>query len=64
MANIRPDRLTTCQSERKSDLSRRPSVLHVALQFSLIEYELESTSNAISLNTFKISTDLTEKISF
>jgi hypothetical protein len=27
MADIRPDRLTTCQSERKSVVSRRPSVL-------------------------------------
>jgi hypothetical protein len=27
MADIRPDRLTTCQSERKSDVSRRPSIL-------------------------------------
>jgi hypothetical protein len=27
MANIRPDRLTTCQSERKSVVSRQPSVL-------------------------------------
>jgi hypothetical protein len=26
MADIRPDRLTTCQSERKSVVSRRPSV--------------------------------------
>jgi hypothetical protein len=26
MADIRPDRLTTCPSERKSVLSRRPSV--------------------------------------
>jgi hypothetical protein len=26
MADIRPDRLTTCQSERKSVGSRRPSV--------------------------------------
>jgi hypothetical protein len=27
MADIRPERLTTCQSERKSILSRRPSIL-------------------------------------
>jgi hypothetical protein len=27
MADIRPDQLTTCQSERKSVVSRRPSVL-------------------------------------
>jgi hypothetical protein len=27
MADIRPDRITTCQSERKSVISRRPSVL-------------------------------------
>jgi hypothetical protein len=27
MADIRPDRLTTCQSEWKSVVSRRPSVL-------------------------------------
>jgi hypothetical protein len=27
MADIRPDRLTTCHSERKSVVSRRPSVL-------------------------------------
>jgi hypothetical protein len=27
MADIQPDRLTTCQSERKSVVSRRPSVL-------------------------------------
>jgi hypothetical protein len=27
MADIRPDRLTICQSERKSIVSRRPSVL-------------------------------------
>jgi hypothetical protein len=26
MADIRPDRLTTCQSERKSVVSRQPSV--------------------------------------
>jgi hypothetical protein len=26
MADIRPDRLTTCQSERKSVVSRRPIV--------------------------------------
>jgi hypothetical protein len=26
MADIQPDRLTTCQSERKSVVSRRPSV--------------------------------------
>jgi hypothetical protein len=26
MADIRPDRLTTCQSDRKSVVSRRPSV--------------------------------------
>jgi hypothetical protein len=29
MADIRPDRLTTCQSERKSVVSRRPSLLPV-----------------------------------
>jgi hypothetical protein len=27
MADIRPDRLTTCQSEQKSVVSRRPTVL-------------------------------------
>jgi hypothetical protein len=27
MADIRPDRLTTCQSERKSVVSRRQSVI-------------------------------------
>jgi hypothetical protein len=27
MADIRPDRLTTCQSERKSGVSRRQSLL-------------------------------------
>jgi hypothetical protein len=27
MADIRPDRFTTCQSERKSVVSRRPGVL-------------------------------------
>jgi hypothetical protein len=27
MTDIRPDRLTTCQSERKSVVSRRPSVM-------------------------------------
>jgi hypothetical protein len=26
MADIRPDRLTTCQSEQKSVVSRRPTV--------------------------------------
>jgi hypothetical protein len=31
MADIRPDRLTTCQSERKSVASRRPNVLHLSL---------------------------------
>jgi hypothetical protein len=30
MADIRPDRLTTCQSERKSVVNRRPRVLFVA----------------------------------
>jgi hypothetical protein len=28
VADIRPDRLTTCQSERKSVVSRRPCVLN------------------------------------
>jgi hypothetical protein len=31
MAGIRPDRLTTCQSERKSVISRRPSVVDFQL---------------------------------
>jgi hypothetical protein len=30
MADIRPDRLTTCQSERKSIVSRRPSVRNMS----------------------------------
>jgi hypothetical protein len=29
MADIRPDRLMTCQSERKSVVSRRPSVYNL-----------------------------------
>jgi hypothetical protein len=28
VADIRPDRITTCQSERKSVVSRRPSVIY------------------------------------
>jgi hypothetical protein len=31
MADIRPDRLTTCQSERKSVVSRRPSIYCASL---------------------------------
>jgi hypothetical protein len=33
MADIRPDRLTTCQSELKSVVSRRPSVFYLILIF-------------------------------
>jgi hypothetical protein len=33
MADIRPDRLTTCQSERKSVVSRRPSVFHCTVLY-------------------------------
>jgi hypothetical protein len=34
MADIRPDRLTTCQPERKSVVSRRPSELEHSICFS------------------------------
>jgi hypothetical protein len=34
MADIRPDRLTTCQSERKSVVRRRPSALQSLVQSS------------------------------
>jgi hypothetical protein len=37
MADIRPDRLTSCQSEQKSVVSRRPTVL------SLSDHEAEWT---------------------
>jgi hypothetical protein len=33
MADIRPHRLTTCQSERKSVVSRRPSVAPITYMF-------------------------------
>jgi hypothetical protein len=40
MAYIRPDRLTTCQSEQKSVVSRRPTVLgeivYMILAFILV----------------------------
>jgi hypothetical protein len=32
MANIQPDRLTTCQSERTLVVSQQPSVLHLSQQ--------------------------------
>jgi hypothetical protein len=35
MADIRPDRLRPCQSERKSVVSRRPSVLISVKKLSL-----------------------------
>jgi hypothetical protein len=35
MTDIRPDRLTTCQSERKSVVSRRLSVYQTQLQRAL-----------------------------
>jgi hypothetical protein len=35
MADIRPDRLTTCRSEQKSVVSRRPSVYAWSLSLSL-----------------------------
>jgi hypothetical protein len=40
MADIRPDRLATCQSERKSVVSRRPSVFLIITQVSNYELEL------------------------
>jgi hypothetical protein len=45
MADIRPDRLTTCQSERKSVVSRRPSVSESKLRPSF-HYDKEALSKA------------------
>jgi hypothetical protein len=39
IAEIRPDRITTCQSERKSVVSQRPSVLEVPLFSQYILHE-------------------------
>jgi hypothetical protein len=37
MADIRPDRLTTCQSEQKSVVSRRPTVsVHIKHRGQLV----------------------------
>jgi hypothetical protein len=53
MADIQPDRLTTCQSEQKSVVSRRPSVLWyvVSLNFqhSFSEFEAKLNANALFL---------------
>jgi hypothetical protein len=40
MADIRPDRITTCKSEQKSVVSRRPSVI----TFSVVTYSTTSLS--------------------
>jgi hypothetical protein len=48
MADIRPDRLTTCHSERKSVVSRGPSVFSSAAGSCFMEliYDTNSTYNS------------------
>jgi hypothetical protein len=57
MADIRPDRLTTCQSERKSVVSRRPSVyiywhLHISVNSAIAQIEAVSCNIATFLEWF------------
>jgi hypothetical protein len=49
MADIRPDRLTTCQSEQKSVVSRRPSVIVRVL--AITEFAMGSTYVALPIYT-------------
>jgi hypothetical protein len=52
MADIRPDRFTACQSERKSVVSRRPSVvsLNLRVNVSMRWFILRSISIKIALD--------------